>query len=149
MANISPKTWDSLAQEFSAYVYSTGIEDIVSVKDKSCINGGEYVVPSMRVLFRVPTEVVNLQPGSGLLESGWKFDAAMEPDANLPECADGHVTKTRQTAGGTVAHYHVTMEDGMDAFKAKEVPPLYTNAMWAAAKLADFWALGGMVEVAA
>ncbi|KAL7823713.1 hypothetical protein V8C26DRAFT_383635 [Trichoderma gracile] len=62
--NISPGTWDSFAQEFSAYVRSAGIAEIVSLKEKGCINGGEYVVPSMRVLFRVPMEEVNLQPGS-------------------------------------------------------------------------------------
>lgn len=149
MADIPTKTWDSLSQGFSAYVHSAGIADIVSLKDKSCINGGEYVVPSTRVLFRVPTEAVNLQPGSGMLESGWKFDASMEPDANLPECTDGHVTKTRQTSGGTVAHYHDITEDGLDAFNPKEVSLLYTNAMWAAAKSDDFWALGATVEVAA
>jgi hypothetical protein len=128
-AYLRRETWDSLLHEFSAYVNSAGIADIVSLKDKSCINGGEYVVPSMRVLFRVPMEALNLQPGSGMLESGWKFDTAMEPNANLPECTDRHVTKTRQTSGGTVAHYHATTEDGIDAFNPKEVPHLYTDAM--------------------
>ncbi|KAF4996596.1 hypothetical protein FDECE_12365 [Fusarium decemcellulare] len=149
VAGISPKTWDSVSHEFSTYVHSAGIADIVSLKDKSCINGGEYVVPGMRALFRVPTGAVNLQPGSGMLESGWNFDGVMEPDGDLPECTDGHVTKTRQTSGGTVAHYHVTTEDGMDAFNPKEVAPRYTNAMWAAAKSEDFWAWGKIVDVAA
>ncbi|KAL7620889.1 hypothetical protein AAE478_008199 [Parahypoxylon ruwenzoriense] len=149
MVNISSQTWDSFAQEFSTYVHSAGVADIVSLKDKSCISGGEYVVPSMRVLFRVPTEAVNLQLGSGMLESGWKLDAALEPDASLPECTDGHVTKTRQTSGGTVAHYHVTTEDGIDAFNPNEVPLLCTNAMWAAAKSENFWAVGRMVDAAA
>lgn len=69
-----------------------------------------------------------------MLESGWKFDSAMEPDENLPECTDGHITKTRHTSGGTVAHYHITTEDGMDAFNQKEVAALYTNTIWTAAK---------------
>lgn len=146
---ISSETWNSFTQEFAAYVHSAGIADIVSLKDKSCINGGEYVVPNMRVLFRVPTGVVNLQPGSGMLESGWGFDAAVEPDASFPECTDGHVTKTRQTSGGTVAHYHETTEDGIDSFNPKEVPLLYTDAMWAVAKSENFWALGRMVDVVA
>lgn len=146
---ISAEKWNSFTQEFSAYVHSASIADIVSLKDKSCINGGEYVVPSMRVLFRVPTEVIKPQPGTGELESGWKFDAAVEPDASFPECTDGHVTKTRQTTGGTVAHYHVTTEDGIDAFNEKEVPLPYTKAMWDAAKSKDFWALGKMVDALA
>ncbi|KAI0426628.1 hypothetical protein F5Y09DRAFT_318445 [Xylaria sp. FL1042] len=129
MADISSKTWDTFAQDFSAYVHSEGIADIVSLKDKSCINGGEYVVPGTRVLFRVPMEAINLQPGSEMLESGWKFDDAVESAANHPAPTDGHVTKTRQTSGGTVAHYHATTEDGIDAFNPKEVPLPYTNAM--------------------
>lgn len=87
VANISPETWDILAQDFSAYVHSAGIADIVSLKDKSCINGGEYVVPGMRVLFRVPTEAVNIQPGSGVLESGWNSTASwnqMETYQSVP-----------------------------------------------------------------
>ncbi|KAK3358515.1 hypothetical protein B0T24DRAFT_124612 [Lasiosphaeria ovina] len=139
---VSPKTWDSLAREFAAYVHSVGIADLVSLKDKSCVTGGEYVVPDMRVLFRVPKESINLQQGSDMLQSGWQLGAA-ETDAGLPECTDGHVTKTRQTTGGTVAHYHKTTEDGIDAFNEKEVAPLYTNAMWSAAKSGEFWAMGG------
>jgi hypothetical protein len=149
VAGISSETWKSFSHEFSVYVHSAGIADIVSLKDKSCINGGEYVAPTMRTLFRVPMEAVNLQPGSGMLESGWKFDAAMNPNANQPECTDGHVTKTRHTSGGTVAHYHVTTEDGMDAFNSKEVPVQYTDAMWAAAKSGNFWVPDRMVDVTA
>ncbi|KAG8411523.1 hypothetical protein J3458_015579 [Metarhizium acridum] len=40
--NISPGTWDSFAQEFSDYARSAGITEIVSSKDKGCVNGGEY-----------------------------------------------------------------------------------------------------------
>ena len=82
------------------YVHFMGITDIVFLKDKSCVNGGEYVVPSMRALFRVPTEAVNPQPGSEMLESDRNFHAAMEPDTNFPGCTDGHVAKTRKTFGG-------------------------------------------------
>ncbi|CAG9954309.1 unnamed protein product [Clonostachys rosea f. rosea IK726] len=147
--DISSEKWISFAQNFSTYVHSAGIADIVSLKDKSCVTGGEYVVPGMRVLFRVPTEVINLQQGSGMLESGWGNGAAAEPDAGFPECTDGHVTKTRQTSGGTVAHYHDTTEDGIDAFNEKEVPPLYTSAMWNAAKSGEFWAVDRLVDVLA
>ncbi|KAJ8125627.1 hypothetical protein O1611_g8011 [Lasiodiplodia mahajangana] len=149
IANISSQTWNSFAQEFAIYVHSAGVADIVSLKDKSCVNGGEYVVSDMRVLFRVPTEVISLQPGSGMLESGWKLDTAVESDANFPECTDGHLTKTRETTGGTVAHYHKTTEDGVDAFNPKEVPLPCTNAMWAAAKSDNFWVMDNMVNSAA
>lgn len=125
---------------------SEEIADLVSLKDKSCVTGGEYVVPDMRVLFRVPNESINLQPGSDMLQSGWHF-GAVETDPGLPECTDGHVTKTRQTSGGTFAHYHVTTEDGIDAFNGKEVASLYTDAMWSAAKSGGFWAMGsGLVN---
>ncbi|KAL9609307.1 MAG: hypothetical protein Q9167_005911 [Letrouitia subvulpina] len=147
--NISSETWSSLAKDISHYVRSAGIADVVSLKDKRCINGGEYVVPSTRVLFRIPKQAINLQPGSGMLESGWKFDAAVEPDASFREFTDGHVTKTRQTSGGTVAHYHTTEEIGVDAFNPNEVPLLYTDAMWAAAKSENFWSLDRSVGVAA
>lgn len=53
----------------------------------------------------------------------------------LPECTDGHVAKTRQMLGGTVAHYYVTKEDGPDAFNPTEVDPTYTDRMWQAIKL--------------
>lgn len=136
MAAISPETWDSFGREFSAYVHSAGIADLVSLKDRSCINGGEYVVPSMRVLFRVPARAVSLQPGSGMLESGWAPQGQNSPS---PECTDGHVTRTRQTTAGTVAHYHAVEESGPDAFDPDEVPLVYTDAMWAAAKSENFW----------
>jgi hypothetical protein len=130
-------------------VNSAGIADILLLKDKSCVTGGEYVVPGMRALFRVPSKVVNLQQGSDMLESGWGIDSAAGPDAMFPECTDDHVTKTRQTSGGTVAHYHVTTEDGVDAFNEKEVASLYTDAMWSAVKSEKFWAIGGLVSTVA
>ena len=77
---ILSETWNSFSQEFSAYVHLAGIADIVSLKDKSCINGGEYVVPSMQVLFRVPMEAIDRKPGSEMRESGWGFDIATRPD---------------------------------------------------------------------
>jgi hypothetical protein len=100
MTDLWPKMWNSPTQEPPAYVHFADIADIVSLKDKSCTNGGGYAVPSMRVLFRMLIEVVSLQSGSEILESGWKFGAAVDPDASLPECTDGHVTKTRQKPPG-------------------------------------------------
>ena len=41
-------------------------------------------------------------------------------DRGYLESTDGHVTKVRQTAGGTVAHYHVVSKQGSNAFDAKE-----------------------------
>ncbi|KAL6816184.1 hypothetical protein V8C40DRAFT_282131 [Trichoderma camerunense] len=146
-AKIPAKTWKAFSQEFSDYVCSSGIADLVSLKDKSCIKGGEYVSPNMRALFRIPEQGVNLQPGSHMLESGWQPIADGGADAIFPECTDGHVTKTRQTSGGTVAHYHTTDELGINAFNPQEVPLTYTNAMWTAVKSVNFWSLGGMVGV--
>ncbi|KAK3337701.1 hypothetical protein B0T19DRAFT_397299 [Cercophora scortea] len=147
-ASISSERWNSFAQEFSACVHRAGIADLVSLKDKSCINGGEYVVPSMRVLFRIPTQAVNLQPGSEMLESGWDFDRVGDSDPTFPECTDGHVTKTERTSAGIVARDHVTEEDGINAFNGEEVSVLYTNVMWDAAKSEGLWALGQMVDAA-
>lgn len=149
VADISSEIQDTFAQDFSAYVRSKSIADIVSLKDKSCINGGEYVVPGMRVLFRVPMEAINLKTGSGMLESNQKFDNAVELDANYPAPTDGHVIKTRETTGGTIAYYYQTTQRGVDAISPKEVPLQYTNAMWAAAKSEDLWALGRTVAVSA
>lgn len=147
--NLLSAKWDSFAQEFNTHIHSAGIADIVSLKDRTCIIGGEYVVPSMRVLFRVPTEAINLQRESEMLESGWQFDTAAEADTNCPECTDGHVTKTRKTSRGTVAHYHTTAEDGVDAFNEKEVAHGYTSAMWNAAKSQQFWAMGRLFDTVA
>jgi hypothetical protein len=132
--DISYEIWDAFAQEFCAHVQATGLQDIVSLKDKSCMSGGEYVVPSKRVLFRVPSSIIDLQAGSGLIETGWtvEHNTVLEVDAPLPlpECTDGHVTKTRQTTAGTVAHYHATEEDGPDAFNPRELDVMYTDRLW-------------------
>lgn len=56
---------------FASYVQSAGIADLVSLKNKQCISGGEYVAPDARVLFLVQMSFIHLQPGSGLLDSGW------------------------------------------------------------------------------
>lgn len=141
--DISQKSWDAFAQNFCAHVQATGLQDIVSLKDKSCMSGGEYVVPSKRVLFRVPSSIINLQPGSGLIETGWTVEHNAVPGLDgpgpLPECTDGHVTKTRKTSGGTVAHYHITEEDGPDVFNPMEVDPMYTDRMWQAVELPGFF----------
>ncbi|TAQ84023.1 hypothetical protein B7494_g7657 [Chlorociboria aeruginascens] len=141
--DISQETWDAFARDFCAHVQTTGLQDIVSLKDKSCMSGGEYVVPSERALFRVPSSIINLQAGSGLIETGWTVEHKTVPEVDgllpLPECTDGHVTKTRQTSGGTVAHYHVTEEDGPDAFNPSEVDPMYTDKMWHAVGLQGFF----------
>jgi len=134
--DIPQETWKAFAQDFSAHVQAFGLQDIVSLKDKSCATGGEYVVPSMRALFRVPYSIINLQPSSGLIETGWAVEKsgtlAVDGPFPLPECTDGHVTKTRKTTAGTVAHYHVTEKEGPDEFDAKEVDPVYTDGMWRA-----------------
>ncbi|KAG8530622.1 uncharacterized protein KY384_004660 [Bacidia gigantensis] len=147
--SISAEAWSTFARAFTAHVHAAGIADLVSLKDKDCINGGEYVVPDMRVLFRVPTSAIDLQPGSGVLESGWDLNAKTESNAGFPECTDGHVTKTRRTKGGSVAHYHSTTKNGIDAFNPKEVPLPYTNAMWATSQSENFWAVNSGVDVTA
>ena len=139
--SIPTEQWIAFAREFSAHVRTADIADLVSFKDKQCINGGEYVVPDMRVLFRVPIGSINLQPGSGLLDSGWGPDATTGPDISFPKSTDKHVTKTRQTTGGTVAVVHITTKKGENAFNPKEVPLLYTDAMWASVESEDFWAV--------
>jgi len=67
--NISQETWDAFAQDFCGYINVVGIEDIISLKDKSCVTGGEYVVPHLRVIFRIPYSIINLQAPSGLIET--------------------------------------------------------------------------------
>ena len=69
--SLSSEAWIAVERDFSAQVHAAGIADLVSLKDKQCINGGEYVVPDMRVLFRVLTDSIDLQPRSGEIESGW------------------------------------------------------------------------------
>ena len=87
----------------------------------------------MRVRFKVPTGSFDLQPGGEVIGFGWRSDATTGPDAGFPECTDGHVTKTRQTPGGTIAVCHSTATSSIDA-DPNEVPLLYTKAMWAAAE---------------
>lgn len=143
ITDVSQETWYAFAKDFCAYVQATGLQDIVSLKDKSCMTGGEYVVPSMRALFRIPYSIINLQASSGLIETGWTVGHSAAPEVDgplpLPECTDGHVTKTRHTTAGTVAHYHVTEKEGPDAFDAKEVDPVYTDGMWRAVESPEFF----------
>ncbi|KAL8940547.1 MAG: hypothetical protein Q9211_002230 [Gyalolechia sp. 1 TL-2023] len=146
---IPSEVWTSFAAAFSAHVHFAGIADIVSLKNKHCISGGEYVAPDMRVLFRVPMTAIDLQPGSGLLESGWAFDAATGPDSGAPEDQDQHVTQTRQTTAGTVATYHRVTKGGKSAFNPKEIPLVYTDTMWATAELKSFGAVNEEVGVVA
>ncbi|KAM3485674.1 hypothetical protein MY8738_001204 [Beauveria namnaoensis] len=93
---VSTNKWSSFIEEFTNYVQSNDLSDIVSLKNRGCLSGGEYVSPSQRALFRIPTAQIHLQPGSHNLESGW-----VSPDGDL-QPSDGHVTRTRVTAGGTV-----------------------------------------------
>ncbi|KAJ1326106.1 hypothetical protein MN608_09309 [Microdochium nivale] len=128
--------WSAFINEFASYVRSNNLSDIVSLKNRGCLNGGEYVSPSQRALFRVPNVNINLRPTSHNLESGW-----IAPKGD-PQPTDGHVTKTKQTAGGTVAHSHVAEEIGPDAIDPAEVAQCYLDAMWAAQKSAVFWKSG-------
>lgn len=141
--DMSQESWDAFAQKFCAHVQATGLQDIVSLKDKSCMSGGEYVVPSKRVLFRLPSSIINLQADSGLIETGWTVEHNTVPGLDgplpLPECTDGHITKTKQTTTGTVVHFHITEEDGPDALNPREVDPMYTNKKWQALELPGFF----------
>lgn len=145
ITDISQKSWDAFSQDFCAQVQATGLQGIVSLKDKSCMSGGEYVVPSKRVLFRVPSSIINLQAGSALIETGWTVEhSTIIPGLDalplpFPECTDGHITKTRQTTTGTIVNFHIIEEDGPDAFDPKEVDPMYTDRMWQAVKLPGFF----------
>lgn len=124
----------AFASEFSNYVCENGLQDVVSLKDKSCVMGLEFVAYESRALFKVPASLVNLQGSRHLVETGWTLDE----DAPLI-MTDSHVTKTRQTTGGTVAVYHATVtSNGVDAFDPKEVSPAYTEKMWAAVEAGTF-----------
>lgn len=154
---ISSEKLSAFAKEFSALVWEGGLQNLISLKDKSCLAGAEYVAPEFRALFRVPPSIVTLQPGSGVVETGWTINNCStrspltemnnaitpislstdtSPDIPFPEPTDGHVTKTKQTAGGTVATHHVTQRYGEYAFNALEIAPAYTERMWAAVELA-------------
>lgn len=143
IGEISRETWNAFVQAFCGYVHGAGIQDLISLKDKSCVAGGEYVIPSLRALFRIPYSVINLQASSGLIETGWAVEHNDTPEVNgpfsLPECTDGHVTHTKHTSGGTVATWHETTEDGADAIDAKEVDPVYVEGMWNAVKSGEFF----------
>jgi hypothetical protein len=129
--------WEKLqafANEFSNYVCDSGLQDVVSLKDKSCVTGLEFVAYESRALFKVPASLVNLQGSRHLVETGWTLDEG----APLV-MTDSHVTKTRQTTGGTVAVYHATVTSkGVDAFNPKEISPVYIEKMWAAVKTGTF-----------
>lgn len=139
LADVPRKAWDAFAQDFHAHLEANGLQHIVSLKDKSCVRGGEYVVPSMRALFRIPDSVINLQAGSELVETGWNVE--FDGPSPSPEPTDGHVTKTRTTTAGTVAHYHITEKEGPDAFDPKEVDPVYTDRIWQAVESREFFNL--------
>ncbi|KAL9016623.1 MAG: hypothetical protein Q9185_006035 [Variospora sp. 1 TL-2023] len=146
---ISSEMWDSFASAFAAHVHAAGIADIVSLKSKQCINGGEFVAPDRRVLFRLPMEAIEVQPGSVLLESGWGFDAETEPDGDPPKTQDRHVTQVVVTKGGTKPVSHQVEPKGKRAFDPNEVPLPYTDAMWASAQSKGFWVVNKEVGVAA
>lgn len=111
---ISPRNHGTPLPRISARTSKPpGLQDIVSLKDKSCMSCGEYLVPSKRIIFRVPSSIINLQAGSGLMETEWNSTVpGLDGPLLLPECTDGHVTKMRETSGGTVAQSHITEEDG-------------------------------------
>ncbi|KAM3507153.1 hypothetical protein MY10362_001953 [Beauveria mimosiformis] len=50
----------SFIDEFTNYVQSNELSDIVSLKNRGCLNGGEYVSPSQRALFRIPSAYIHL-----------------------------------------------------------------------------------------
>lgn len=88
-----------------------------------------------RAVFRVPSVHVHLLPGSHCLESGW-----VSPDGKI-QPTDGHVTKTRKTAGGTVAHISTLLRRLAMTLLIlrKSRSNYYTEAMWAAQKSEAFW----------
>jgi len=142
IAQLSTQVWNDFSRDFCNQLKAYGLEDLVSLKDKSCINGAEYVVPGTRALFRVPIHAVTLQSSEPYIETGWTVDVANVPRADpnpMPECTDGHKTKTRQTSGGTVAQYHSTTRWGEDAIGPDEMNPVYTTQIWDAVESAKFF----------
>ena len=149
-SKVPSEVWNSFGKAFAAHVYQKGIADVVSLKSKRCLNGGEYVAPDQRVLFRVPMSVVHLQPGTGLVESGWALhEAATEPDPAPAPAPDTHLTHTRVTKGGTIGHWHEVKKAGSSAFNPKEISVVYTDAMWATAESEGFGATNKEVGVEA
>jgi hypothetical protein len=151
VSGVSMEKLSEFAKEFSAAVWVVGLENLVSLKDKSCSTGGEYVAPDIRSLFRIPFSAITLQPQSGVTETGWTLNNTVptitnqvahhispSPDIPFPQPTDGHVTQTKQTTGGTVATHHTTTRYGDYAFDPQEVSPVYTDRMWMAAEATQF-----------
>jgi hypothetical protein len=134
--SITSKKWSDFATDFAEYVWGAGLQDLISLKDKSCMAGLEYVAPDVRALFRVPPSIVTLQPKSGIIETGWTLEA--NDIISHPQMRDGHVTQTKQTTGGTVAVKHVVKKHGADAFDPKEISPTYTDQLWRAVESTVF-----------
>jgi len=115
-------------EEFSTYLWNNNLPQIVSLKDKSCVTGIEYVAYESRALFKIPPSIVNL-PATGtlLIETGW------DNSSSTPlTMTDTHKTITKKTTGGRVAVKHVTVtSDGMHAIKPEEISPRYAERMWA------------------
>lgn len=114
----------------------------MSLKDKACVNGAEYVVPSTRALFRVPIQAVTLNPSDPYIETAWSVDHASGPRADprpMPECTDGHKTVTKATPGGRVAVKHITTRSGEYAIGADELDPVYTTQIWDAVESTKFF----------
>lgn len=132
-----PRHGTLFAQELRAYLKSEGIADVVSLKDKSCLNGREYISTASRILFRIPRSVVTPEPGSGAIESEW----AQSPDDKLPVCVDTHEIVTKKISGGTVAVVHLPEP------KPKEFPAEYTAAMMEAGESDSFWVAGKWLKL--
>jgi len=142
IAHLSTKVWNDFSHDFCHQLKAYGLEHLVSLKDKSCVNGAEYVVPSTRALFRVPMHVINLKPSDPYIDTGWTVDLAGGPRADprpMPECTDGHEPSTRQISGSTVAKKHITTRRSVDAIGADEINPAHTTQIWDAVKSTNFF----------
>lgn len=130
---ISPVTWREFGKQFADYVAAAGLGQLAALKDRSCVAGPEYTLARRhRALVRVPKSIVRLQADGGLIETGWAPPIpAPGSSAPPPEPTDGHVTRTRQTKGGTVAHYHEEVDEvGPHTFDPEEIDPAYTAKVW-------------------
>ncbi|TDL13186.1 hypothetical protein BD410DRAFT_847229 [Rickenella mellea] len=56
----STEKLSAFAKDFSAIVWQAGLENLISLKDKSCLAGAEYVAPDIRALFRVPFSIITI-----------------------------------------------------------------------------------------
>lgn len=129
----------SFAKEFSSYVWAAGLQHLVSLKDKSCPSGLEFIAYESRALFRIPSSLVKLENDRGLIPTGWMMMDGVHTNDRFIQTTDTHVTKTRQTTGGTVAVSHTTVTaSGPDSFNPDEVSPIYTDKMWSAVKEGSF-----------